>query len=409
MPDDAAVPTIRTDGYELVDTATLEPHPRNVNEGDIGAITESMDELGFYGAVIAQRTTRRILAGKHRWMTAQLRGMEQVPVLWVDVDDEEALRIMLSDNRTARLGRDDPEALATLLGELTDSERALAGTGFDGDDLDALLRDLDADNPRAGNDDAPDLDTETPPITQPGDVWLLGAHRLVCGDARVALPAVMRDDLADIVWTDPPYGIGYTGVDTTPRAPMSGDDVAVDELLVPALEATDAVMRHGAPFYVCAPPGPALEAFMRAVRERWSLRQVLIWAKDRFVLGHSDYHVAHEPILYGYKPGAGRLGRGSEGWFGDDAADTVFSVARPARSESHPTMKPIALIEPHLRNSSRSGAIVLDPFGGSGSTMVAAQATGRRARLVELDPAYCDVIVRRWEGLTGATATREAG
>jgi DNA modification methylase len=140
------------------------------------------------------------------------------------------------------------------------------------------------------------------------------------------------------------------------------------------------------------------------IEQGWLLRQTLVWAKDQFVLGRSDYHYRHEPILYGYKPGSGRLGRGGAGWHGDNRQDTLLEVARPRAAREHPTMKPPELIEIGLRNSSARGDVVLDPFAGSGSTLVACERAGRAARLIELDPRYCDVIVARFERLTGARA-----
>ena len=141
-------------------------------------------------------------------------------------------------------------------------------------------------------------------------------------------------------------------------------------------------------------------------RQGWRLRQTLVWVKDCFVLGRSDYHYRHVPILYGHKPGDGRIGRGASGWFGDNAQDSVLEVQRPRRSSEHPTMKPPELVKCCLRNSTRRGELVLDPFAGSGSTLVACERSGRRARLLELDPHFCDVVVPRWEGLTGQSAER---
>ncbi|MDP9355796.1 MAG: DNA modification methylase, partial [Chloroflexota bacterium] len=179
-------------------------------------------------------------------------------------------------------------------------------------------------------------------------------------------------------------------------------------LLRSAFANVSEVMLPGAPFYVAHPAGPLSLVFGQVVTELgWRLRQTLVWVKDSLVLGHADYHYRHEPILYGYLPGGtGRRGRGGKGWFGDDAQTSVFEIPRPKASPDHPTSKPVTLITAMLANSTRPGEFVLDLFGGSGSTLIACEQLGQRARLLELDPRYCDVIVRRWEELTGQTAER---
>lgn len=182
-------------------------------------------------------------------------------------------------------------------------------------------------------------------------------------------------------------------------------------MLAAAFEQADRALAPGAALYVAHPAGPLSLVFAEAfVAAGWRLRQTLVWVKDALVVGHADYHFRHEPILYGYTRGGGRRGRGGEGWFGDNAQSSVLEVARPRASREHPTAKPVELVERCLRNSSAAGGLVLDPFAGSGSgsTLVACERARRRARLVELDPRYCDVIVARFERLTGARAERIA-
>jgi DNA modification methylase len=186
----------------------------------------------------------------------------------------------------------------------------------------------------------------------------------------------------------------------------------LDGLLRSALGCAQRVLQPDAPFYIAHPAGPLSLLFQQIVTELgWTLRQTLVWVKDSLVLGHSDYHYRHEPILYGFLPSiegtpSGRRGRGGQFWYGDDSQTTVFEIPKPNRSAEHPTMKPVALIEAMLRNSTTRNDLVLDPFAGSGSTLLACEVPGRQARLVELDPRYCDVIVRRWEQVTGKTAER---
>lgn len=217
----------------------------------------------------------------------------------------------------------------------------------------------------------------------------------------------MGGELAACVWTDPPYGVDYVG--KTKRALTvrnDGADESIDTVTAVLLRVRENIT-PGSPFYLAAPPGPQGTAMRLAVAEAgWMLHEELVWVKDQFVLGHSDYHYRHEPILYGYLPGPGRRGRGGDGWYGDHAQDTVFEVPRPTASPDHPTTKPVGLVTAMLANSTNRGDLVLDPFGGSGTTLIACAELGRVCRMVELAPNYCDVIVRRWETATGQAAVR---
>jgi len=386
-----------------VPIAELRPYPGNPRKGDLGAIKESLVENGLYKPVVVNRRTSEILAGNHTVRAAKELGWSEIAVSYVDVDAEQAARIVLVDNRTNDLAGYDDQALADLLAGLP----KLAGTGYDQDDLDQLLAELGAEPERP---DAP------PPLpesstTRPGELFELGRHRLLCGDARDprALRTLLAGKRADLLWTDPPYGVSYEGK-TKARLRIEGDQGAdLAELLHCSFAAIDSSLSEGAPIYIASPGGgrslPFIEAFLA---QGWSLRQTLVWLKDSIVLGHADYHYRHEQILYGYKPGPERLGRGARGWHGDDAQASVLEFSRPYASRLHPTMKPPELIERCLRNSSPPGALVLDPFAGSGSTLVACERSGRSACLIELDPRYCDVICGRYEQLIGEPA-RKAG
>jgi len=217
----------------------------------------------------------------------------------------------------------------------------------------------------------------------------------------------LEGESAELLWTDPPYGVSYEGK-TRQALRIEGDGATgLDALLSEAFAAADAVLSPGARLYVAHPAGELSLAFGHAfLAQGWKLRQTLMWVKDQFVLGRSDYHYRHEPIFYGHKAGEGRIGRGAQGWYGDHAQDSVLEVPRPRASHDHPTMKPPELVERCVRNSTRRGGLVLDPFAGSGSTLAACEASGRAARLVELDPRFCDVIVGRFERLTGGRAQR---
>jgi DNA modification methylase len=235
--------------------------------------------------------------------------------------------------------------------------------------------------------------------TEPGAVQ--------CGDATDGeqLAVLMAGATADVLWTDPPYGVGYVGKTVEAMTIANDDEHGLALLLRQAFTAVDAVLVPSAPFYVAAPAGPQGTAFRLALAEvGWRFHQALVWVKNALVLGHSDYHYAHEDVLYGWKPGPGRRGRGrhpGSRWYGGNDQTSVFFCDRPARSADHPTIKPVELIAAQLRNSSRRGEVVLDPFAGSGSTLIACEQLGRRCFAVEIDPGYCDVIRRRYREFTG--------
>ena len=226
-------------------------------------------------------------------------------------------------------------------------------------------------------------------------------------------PGMIRDALGgsvpDMVWTDPPYGVDYVGK-TKDALRIQNDRSSDLPALIEGMTRTAiAVSRPGAPMYVAAPPGPQFGDFASGLLAGGFLwRQTLIWVKNAMVLGRSDYHYRHEPIFYGFAPapsGSGRLGRGGDKWFGNDSATTVLEHAKPSANEEHPTMKPVSLIRECIDNSCPPGGLVLDLFGGSGTTLIAAHQSHRRAALVELDPIYAEVILTRFEKLTGIEPT----
>ena len=386
---------------EFASINALRPYSRNPRRGNLEAIKESLTTNGCYRPLVANRRTNEILAGNHTWRAAKELGWSEIAVSWVDVDAETAARIVLVDNRSNDLATYDDEALAALLDELPELE----GTGYDRDDLDALLAELGKAEP--SEDEPPPLPAS--PTTRTGELFELGAHRLLCGDAREASAyrTLLGEERADLLWTDPPYGVDYQGK-TKQRLRIEGDRRSgLADLLAQSFAQIDANLSPGAPLYLAHPGGERSLAFATAfLAAGFQWRQTLIWLKDAIVLGHLDYHYAHEQLLYGFKPAEGRLGRGGAGWHGGDAQSSVLEFDRPRASREHPTMKPPELIERCLRNSSGPGALVLDPFAGSASTLVACEQSGRAARLLELDPRYCDVIIARYERLAGERARR---
>lgn len=388
----------------------LEGNPR---VGDVDAVAASLARFGQRKPIVA-RSDGTVVAGNHTLQAARSLFWDEIAVVYVDDDDATAKAYALADNRTAELGGYDDEALRAMVLEVQAFDEALlADTGWAGDDLEALLADpIVLPPPLDDPDNAPDPPTES--VSALGDVWLLGAHRVMCGDSTEAehIETLIAGSPADLVWGDPPYGVKYVG--KTKQALTIQNDGGANQrgFVADALLAVAPCVEPGSPFYLAVPAGPqGTECRLGVADAGWALHEELVWVKDAFVLGHSDYHYRHEPILYGWLPGPGRSGRGNHAgtrWFGDHAQTTVMEVPRPRRSETHPTMKPVELIAPCLTNSSQPGDIVLDPFGGSGSTLIAAYQTGRVARLVELDPRYVDVICRRYQQATGDKPILEA-
>lgn len=414
---------------QAVPLAELHPFHRNPRRGNTAAIAESLKARGQYKPIVVNVGTltarpMEILAGNHTYLAAHSLEWPTIQVVTVDVDDEDAAQIVLADNKLADLGGyDDEDLLATL-----QAAGSLEATGYTDQDLTELLRALEDPVGLTDPDDVPDL-PEGDTITRPGDVVRLGPHVLYVGSSGdVDAVADASQATADAVWTDPPYGVSYVG-GTGMTIQNDGADEAVD-VFADAIGTVLAVARPGAPVYVAHADLMRAE-FQRVMAEAGLLyRQTLIWVKNALVMGRADYHWQHEPILeaevasdapedavepesfesiaYGFTPGGeGRLGRGGKRWYGDNKSSTVFQVPKPKANGDHPTMKPVELIERMLRNSLPSGGLVFDPFGGSGSTLIAAHRLGARALLCELDTKYADVICRRWQEHTGVVPLRD--
>lgn len=377
-------------------------NPRTITDHDFEALRRSLRFFGAVEPVVANRRTHRLVGGHQRLRAAEAEGWVVMPVHWVDLDEPSEKQLNLSLNRIS--GDWDEDKLVALLRDLQASGADLDLTGFDEDELAKLL----APEPREGlteDDDAPDVAPTA--VSVLGDVWVLGEHRLVCGDAcsDEVLARLMAGYRADLVVTDPPYNVAYEGK-TAKRLRIANDqqsEAAFRAFLEAAMRGLYAQAKDGAALYVfhADTEGEAFRAALGAAG--WKLSQCCVWAKQTMVMGRQDYHWQHEPVLYGWKPTAAHR------WYSDRKQTTLWHFDRPSRSEAHPTMKPVAMLEYLLGNSSRGGDLVLDSFGGSGSTLIACEKLGRAARLVELDPLYCDVIVRRWQDFSGAEARLESG
>ena len=379
----------------------LTANPRNARihgPEQIEQIRASLREFGWTMPVLV-RENGMLIAGHGRLEAAKLEGITKVPTIvargWTEAQCQ---AYAICDNKLTDSSHWDEELLRLELGDLQAAGFDLALTGFDQDELDRLLvveRDLDADP-----DEAPEPPAE--PISKPGDLWICSEHRVLCGDARVLadIEKVLGGELADMCFTDSPYNVNYSTKDKKrgKSRPILNDALGEEfgaflyDACVNILTVTKGAV------YMCM-SSSELDTLQKAFCEaggKWST--FVIWAKNTFTLGRSDYQRQYEPILYGWKQGADHY------WCGDRDQGDVWFFDKPAKNDLHPTMKPVALVERAIRNSSKSRDIVLDPFGGSGTTLIAAERTARRARLIELDPKYADVAVQRWQDQTGRTA-----
>jgi len=398
------------DKIEQWPTAKLLPYARNARthtEDQVAQIAASIVEFGFTNPILAG-SDGIIVAGHGRLAAAQKLGLELVPVVVLDhLSPTQRRALVIADNRIAENAGWDDAMLRIELESLQSEGFDLDITGFDADALAELLAGDESNNEGQTDEDAVPEVGETP-ISRPGDVWIMGQHRLLCGDSTVAesYDSLMQGDVADMVFTDPPYNVNYAN---SAKDKMRGKDRAIlnDNLgddfydfLLAALTPIVAHCRGGIYVAMSSSELDVLQAAFRTAGGKWST--FIIWAKNTFTLGRADYQRQYEPILYGWPEGAQRH------WCGDRDQGDVWNIKKPQKNDLHPTMKPVELVERAIRNSSRPGNLVLDPFGGSGTTLIAAEKSGRVARLIELDPKYVDVIVCRWQEWTGKLATRAA-
>ena len=371
---------------------SLDPkNARKHSARNLEAIAASLNKFGQRKPIVVHRGV--VLAGNGTLEAAKSLGWTEIDVAEVpeDWDNDTAKAYALADNRTAELAEWDELELAKQLLELVDAEWDIAELGFEMPQV-VEIEPIDED----------DIPEAPEPRTKLGDVWQLGKHRLVCGDSTdvTVLDKLLGQEKIDLVWTDPPYGISYVGK-TKDAMTIENDSLDADSLtdfLRRAFNAIVTTTKPGAVWYVAAPAGKWFQCFSTPLTELEVWQHTIVWVKDSLVMGRADYHYKHEAIFYGWTPGAAHQTPP------DRKQDTVWEIKRPKANKEHPTMKPVELIERAIQNSSLASQIILDTFGGSGSTLIACEQTKRVARLVELDPKYCDVIVTRWENLTGLKA-----
>ena len=389
-------------------TGKLLPYARNArthSDEQVAQIAASIVEFGFTSPILAG-SDGIIVAGHGRLTAAQKLGLEVVPVVVLDhLTPTQRRALIIADNRIAENAGWDDAMLRVELDALRDDDFDLSLTGFDADALADLFEGDEGDTGQTGDDEVPESQENV--ISRPGDVWLLGAHRVLCGDATDAASydVLLQGKEVDMTVTDPPYNVNYAN---SAKDKMRGKDRAIlndnlgDGFYDFLLAALTPIMANCTGAVYVAMSSSELDVLQAAFREaggKWST--FIIWAKNTFTMGRSDYQRQYEPILYGWPEG------GKHHWCGDRDQSDVWQIKKPHKNDLHPTMKPVELVERAIRNSSKPGDVVLDPFGGSGTTLIAAEKSGRTARLMELDPKYVDVIVRRWQDWTGNLASRE--
>lgn len=389
-------PTIKMKINDLIPYAR---NSRTHSEEQVTQIASSIKEFGFTNPIIIDEQGG-IIAGHGRVMAAKKLGIKEVPCIQVTGWTEAQKKAyVIADNKLALNAGWDEKMLSLEFEELQELGFDLSLTGFSKDEILALSP-IEETVGLTDEDEVP----EAPeiPKTVLGDIWLLGNHRLMCGDSTSidAVEKLMDGQKADMWLTDPPYNVSYEGK-TKDALKIKNDSMKDDQFrqfLRDSYLAADSVMKQGAVFYIWHADSEGYNFRGAAKDAGWVVRQCLIWKKSVLVMGRQDYHWKHKPCLYGWKDGAGHL------WASDRKQTTILEFDKPSRNGEHPTMKPVELFQYQMLNNTKGDDIVLDSFGGSGTTIIAAEKNGRRAFAMELDPKYCDVIIKRWQDFTGKKA-----
>jgi site-specific DNA-methyltransferase (adenine-specific) len=381
---------------------TLIPYANNSrthDEAQIAQIAASIKEFGFRNPILVDGNG--IIAGHGRLLASRKLGLTKVPTIdCSDLTEAQKKAYVIADNKLALNAGWDMDLLKVEIEGLTELDFDIDLLGFNAEELDAMLNPVVGTDGLTDEDFVPEVPDESK--TKLGDVYILGNHRLMCGDSCnvTDMEKLVNDRQVDMWLTDPPYNVAYEGK-TKDALTIQNDSMSNDgfrQFLRDAYVTADTVMKAGAVFYIWHADSEGYNFRGAAHDAGWKVRQCLIWKKSTMVMGRQDYHWKHEPCLYGWKEGAGHL------WATDRKQTTILEFDKPNRNKEHPTMKPVALFEYQMLNNTKGGDIILDSFGGSGTTLLAAEKNGRIAYLMELDPKYCDVIVKRWEEFTGKTA-----
>ena len=367
----------------------IHPYEKNPRKNDLAvdAVASSIKEFGFKVPIIIDRDNV-IVAGHTRYKAATKLGFKEVPCIKADDLNEEQIKAFrLADNKVSEFAEWDFELLDE---ELSDITMDMGQFGF-------LIAE---ERFEAEEDEIPELPEE--PVSKLGDIYILGHHRLMCGDStkKEDIEKLMDGVMVDLLITDPPYNVDYEGSDGKKIQNDKFDDgEAFCQFLTDAFGCANGVMKPGAVFYIWHADSEGYNFRKACQNVDWKVRECLIWVKNSLVMGRQDYHWQHEPCLYGWK-------EGTHLWASDRKQTTILNFDKPKHNDIHPTMKPVALFSYQIQNNTKQGDIVLDMFGGSGTTIIACEQNNRIAYSMELDPRYVDAIVQRWENLTGQKAVK---
>ena len=382
-----SVMEIRKIPIDKINPAPYNPR-KDLKPGDpeYEKLKRSMQEFGYVEPIVWNKRTGNIVGGHQRYKVLLDMGMSEVDCVVVDLDETKEKALNLALNKIQ--GDWDYLKLKDILQELDTGAFDLELTGFDMEEIEDLVAQFHVPE-EIIEDEAPEPPEEA--ITKPGDLWILGRHRLLCGDAtkKEDVERLMDGKKADMIFTDPPYGVDYKGINNDGRD-------GLEELLRGAFGCILSTSKSGASCYVFHSDRCA-DIFHRVYREFFHFSSTIIWVKNSLTLSRTDYQSKHEPCLYGWTKG------GTHAFYGDRRQTSVWECDKQ-RVEGHTTPKPIGIISKALYNSSKSGDIIQDLFGGSGSTLIACEQLNRICYMMEIDPVYCDVIVKRWENLTGQKA-----
>lgn len=384
--------------YKIADLTDYYKNPRQLNEKQFNQLKKSIDKFGMIDKPIINADKKNTIIGGHQRLHVIRADKSESVECWVpdrELDEKEVEELNIRLNKNT--GEWDFDVLANSF-EMDD----LLEWGFSHDEL--QIDGISFEEENLPDDVEPQIDKAEELRekwgVETGQMWKLGEHRLVCGDCRddLLISRLMHGENAVAMWTDPPYGVDYVGK-TKDALTIEGDGAdGLQQLLSGAFLTADSILGDGSPIYVAHPSGALQMIFGKCFTDvGWKFHETLVWVKDSMVLGHSDYHYKHEPILYGWK------GKNRKWYAGRDQV-SVFDIPRPKRSELHPTMKPPELVEAMLKNSTKKDDIVYEPFSGSGTTIIACERLLRKCRAVEISPAYVAVIIERWTNLTGKKA-----
>lgn len=377
----------------------VKPYDKNPrkNKAAVDYVANSIKEFGFQQPIVVDKDMV-VIAGHTRLKAAKKLKLKEVPVVIADnLTEEQVKAYRLADNKTAEKAEWDFDLLTDELLSLQELDFDMEQFGFDFDF---------SEDEEAVEDDNWEADVPEEPISKRGDIWVLGRHRLMCGDSTDAadVALLMDGNKADMLLTDPPYNVDYTGkaseLETRKIENDKMEDSAFQDFLTSAFSNAAENMKAGGVFYIWHADSEGLNFRVACKKAGFQVRQCLIWNKNAMVMGRQDYQWKHEPCLYGWKDGASHL------WASDRKQTTVLDFEKPQKNNLHPTMKPIKLFDYQIKNNTKGDDIVLDLFGGSGTTIMAAEQNGRRGFVMEYDPKFVDVIVDRWEQFTGMKAKK---